>query len=42
MLDTNTVGHLVKQHPGVVSHVLAVSMASLCVSALTMGELLFG
>jgi tRNA(fMet)-specific endonuclease VapC len=42
MLDTNTVSHLVRQNPTVVGHVSAVSMASLCVSALTMGELLFG
>jgi tRNA(fMet)-specific endonuclease VapC len=42
MLDTNTVSHLVRQNPAVVGRVLGVSMASLCVSALTMGELLFG
>ena len=42
MLDTNTVGHLVKHHPAVTSRVLAVSMGSLCLSAVTMGELLFG
>jgi tRNA(fMet)-specific endonuclease VapC len=42
MLDTNTVSHLVRQNPAVVGRVLAASMASLCVSALTVGELLFG
>lgn len=42
MLDTNTVSHLIKEHPAVVRHVVAVPMASLCVSAITEGELLFG
>lgn len=42
MLDTNVVGHLLKGHPAVLRHVVAVPMASLCVSAITEGELLFG
>jgi tRNA(fMet)-specific endonuclease VapC len=42
MLDTNTVSHLLKQHPAVARHVVAVPMASLCVSVITEGELLFG
>jgi tRNA(fMet)-specific endonuclease VapC len=42
MLDTNIVGHLIKQHPAVVRRVVAASMASLCISAITAGELLFG
>src|SRR4051812_5918283 len=42
MLDTNIVGHLFKQHPIVVERMIAASMASLCVSAITAGELLFG
>jgi len=42
MLDTNTVSHLLKQHPMVAKRVEAVPMASLCVSAITAGELLFG
>ncbi len=42
MLDTNTISHLLKQHPNVVRHVLALPMASLCISAITEGELLFG
>jgi tRNA(fMet)-specific endonuclease VapC len=42
MLDTNTISHLLKQHPSVVRHVLALPMASLCISAITEGELLFG
>jgi tRNA(fMet)-specific endonuclease VapC len=42
MLDTNAVSHLVRQHPAMVRRVVLVSMASLCISALTMGELLCG
>lgn len=42
MLDTNTVSHLLRQHPMVAKRVKAVPMASLCVSAITAGELLFG
>jgi len=42
MLDTNTVSHLIKEHPAVVRRVVAAPMASLCISAITEGELLFG
>lgn len=42
MLDTNTVSYLIKAHPAVARRVVAASMASLCVSAITGGELLFG
>ena len=42
MLDTNIVGHLLRQHPAVARRVVATPMASLCVSAITMGELLYG
>jgi tRNA(fMet)-specific endonuclease VapC len=42
MLDTNTVSHLIKAHPAVARHMVAVPMASLCISAITEGELLFG
>jgi tRNA(fMet)-specific endonuclease VapC len=42
MLDTNTVSHLVKQHPEVVRHVIDVPMDSLCVSAITAGEVHYG
>lgn len=42
MLDTNTVSYLLKEHPAVVRHVVAAPMASLCISAITAGELLFG
>lgn len=42
LLDTNTVSHLVRQHPVVTLRVVAVPMASLCISAITEGELLYG
>ncbi len=42
MLDTNTVSHLVKRHPRVARHVVGVLMASLCMSAITAGELRYG
>lgn len=42
MLDTNTVSHLIKAHPAIARHMVAVPMASLCISAITEGELLFG
>ena len=42
MLDTNTVSHLIKAHPAVARHMVAMPMASLCISAITEGELLFG
>ena len=41
-LDTNTVGHLLKQHPAVVGRVPAVPMSDLCVSVVTEAELPFG
>jgi tRNA(fMet)-specific endonuclease VapC len=42
MLDTNTVSYLIRSHPGVTARLVAVPMASLCISAITEGELLFG
>lgn len=42
MLHTNTVSHLLRSHPTVTARVLEVPMASLCISAITHGELLFG
>ena len=42
LLDTNMVSYLVKAHPAVSARVVAVPMASLCISAITEGELLFG
>ena len=42
MLDTNTVSHLLKKHPAVARRVVAAPITSLCISAITHGELLFG
>jgi len=42
LLDTNIVSHLVKGHPTVARHLVGVPMASLCISAVTEGELRFG
>jgi len=42
MLDTNTVSHLLKRHPAVARRVVAVPITSLCISAITLGELLYG
>lgn len=42
MLDTNTVSHLIREHPAVVRRVLAVPMAAVCISSITKAELLFG
>jgi len=42
MLDTNTVSLLLKGHPAVARRLVAVPMATLCISAITEGELLFG
>jgi tRNA(fMet)-specific endonuclease VapC len=42
MFDTNMVSHLIRQHPAVARRVVAAPMASLCVSAVTAGELAFG
>jgi tRNA(fMet)-specific endonuclease VapC len=42
MLDTNVVSHLMRLHPAVSRRVAAASMASLCISAITAGELVFG
>jgi tRNA(fMet)-specific endonuclease VapC len=42
MLDTNTVSFLLKKHPIVARRVVAAPITSLCISAITQGELLFG
>lgn len=42
LLDTNTVSDLIKRHPQVTQHLLAVPMHSVCISAITAGELAFG
>ncbi len=42
MLDPNTVSHLLREHPVVAKRIVVVPMASLCISAITEGELFFG
>ena len=42
MLDTNTVSHLIRSHPCVSLWITKVPIASLCISAITGGELQFG
>jgi tRNA(fMet)-specific endonuclease VapC len=42
LLDTNTISQLIRAHPAVSRRVTATPMASLCMSAITQGELLFG
>ena len=42
MLDTNTVSHLVRQHPAVALRLVAAPIASLCISAITEGEMRYG
>jgi tRNA(fMet)-specific endonuclease VapC len=42
MLDTNTVSHFLRGQPKVIKRLLAVPMSSLCISAITEGELHFG
>jgi len=42
MLDTNIVSHLVRKHATVARRVVETPLASLCISSITAGELLFG
>jgi len=42
LLDTNIVSDALKAHPAVMRQLTAVPMASLCISAITEGELLSG
>ncbi|MFC3226834.1 type II toxin-antitoxin system VapC family toxin [Marinibaculum pumilum] len=42
MLDTNTVSHLIRQHPRVTGRVTALSPQAMCISAITEAELHFG
>lgn len=42
LLDTNTVSHALRGHAKVLTRMTAVPMASLAISAVTEGELLFG
>lgn len=42
MLDTNAISFLLKGHPEVAKRIVAVPVQSLCISAITHGEILFG
>ncbi len=42
MLDTNSVSHLIKKNPAVIRRIIDTPMASLAISAVTKGELIFG
>ena len=42
MLDTNTVSHIIKRQPDVMAKLVEVPMHSVCISAITAGELAFG
>jgi len=42
LLDTNTISQLIRAHPAVSRRMTTSPMASLCISAITQGELLFG
>jgi tRNA(fMet)-specific endonuclease VapC len=42
LLDTNTISQLIRAHPAVTRRVTTTPMASLCISVITQGELLFG
>jgi tRNA(fMet)-specific endonuclease VapC len=42
MLDTNIVSHLIKGNSSVARRIVTAPITSLCISAITEGELLFG
>ncbi len=42
MLDTNTISHILKQHSAVIRRLGATPVASLCLSSITAGEMLYG
>jgi tRNA(fMet)-specific endonuclease VapC len=42
MLDTNMVSYLIRKHAGVMPRLQEIPISSLCISAVTEGELLFG
>lgn len=42
MLDTNIVSHLLRGNPVVARHLVSLPMSSVCISAITEGELHFG
>ena len=42
MLDTNTISHAIRQQSNVVNRLVIVPMASLCLSSISAGELMYG
>ncbi|MDT7848118.1 type II toxin-antitoxin system VapC family toxin [Methylophilus sp. VKM B-3414] len=42
LLDTNTVSYFLKRHPSVTRRITSTPMSSVCISAITEGELRFG
>lgn len=42
MLDTNIVSHILRRHPAVLDNLSRVPVGSVCMSAITEGELLYG
>ncbi len=42
LLDTNVISALVKDHPNVTQKIIAAPINSLCISAITEGEICFG
>lgn len=42
MLDTNIVSHAVRQHPAVLLNIARVPVESICISAISAGEISFG
>ncbi|ANS44202.1 MULTISPECIES: type II toxin-antitoxin system VapC family toxin [Serratia] len=42
MFDTNTVSHLFRRHPGLLSAMEKVPPSTVCISSITEAELLFG
>lgn len=42
MLDTNMVSHVLKKHPKVLKNLTSKTIASVCISAITEGELQYG
>ena len=42
LLDTNTVSHIIRNHPKVLERLVKVPIASLCISSITYAEIQYG
>lgn len=42
LLDTNTVSHIIRNHPKVLERLVQVPIASLCISSITYAEIRYG